>query len=308
MISIHALREEGDSTASRASTDFSPFLSTPSARRATLDDDVARLGVGISIHALREEGDRSTSKVNRSVNYISIHALREEGDGRRAVSRHHHAAISIHALREEGDLAAAVNSRLMSIFLSTPSARRATRQRRTWCWSSFYFYPRPPRGGRRDRPASWHSCDRFLSTPSARRATRQIFHRAVGELISIHALREEGDLAAPGHDGLQFDFYPRPPRGGRRFPGLVGHLHVLFLSTPSARRATKSSFAALRHLVISIHALREEGDAPRLMAANSQYLFLSTPSARRATVAFMPAGERPNNFYPRPPRGGRRLP
>ena len=167
---IHALREEGDSTASRASTDFSPFLSTPSARRATLDDDVARLGVGISIHALREEGDRSTSKVNRSVNYISIHALREEGDGRRAVSRHHHAAISIHALREEGDLAAAVNSRLMSIFLSTPSARRATllqmqdrslaeilstpSARRATCgyglpsYPCADFYPRPPRGGR----------------------------------------------------------------------------------------------------------------------------------------------------------------
>ena len=56
--------------------------------------------------------------------------------------------------------------------------------------------------------------------------------------ISIHALREEGDLDA------------------RAFEGQIGE----FLSTPSVRRAT----AAIRRLVdvpvISIHALREEGD------------------------------------------------
>ena len=82
---------------------------------------------------------------------------------------------------------------------------------------------------------------RFLSTPSARRATRQIFHRAVGELISIHALREEGDLTAFNAGALHFNFYPRPPRGGRRI--LVGCNDVLnpFLSTPSARRATWKS-------------------------------------------------------------------
>ena len=61
-ISIHALREEGD-----AANPFKPlrgrvFLSTPSARRATLgvlvDDRVQH----ISIHALREEGDCEPSR------------------------------------------------------------------------------------------------------------------------------------------------------------------------------------------------------------------------------------------------------
>ena len=33
-----------------------------------------------------------------------------------------------------------------------------------------------------------------------------------------------------------------------------------FLSTPSARRATASRDVQARYLVISIHALREEGD------------------------------------------------
>ena len=36
----------------------------------------------------------------------------------------------------------------------------------------------------------------FLSTPSARRATRHGLLRPLGHLISIHALREEGDPSA----------------------------------------------------------------------------------------------------------------
>ena len=81
-ISIHALREEGDQTRptrSMQSVHFYPrpprggrhetfarmcntmqFLSTPSARRATLQDmQIAYLTKAISIHALREEGDQS---------------------------------------------------------------------------------------------------------------------------------------------------------------------------------------------------------------------------------------------------------
>ena len=35
-------------------------------------------------------------------------------------------------------------------------------------------------------------------------------------MISIHALREEGDFVVYCESSLDFDFYPRPPRGGRR--------------------------------------------------------------------------------------------
>ena len=37
--------------------------------------------------------------------------------------------------------------------------------------------------------------------------------------ISIHALREEGDVSPPGSRPPGLDFYPRPPRGGRRERG-----------------------------------------------------------------------------------------
>ena len=56
----------------------------------------------------------------------------------------------------------------------------------------------------------------FLSTPSARRATEQQTAMSYNSAISIHALREEGDLAS--------------------FNEM--HKTNLFLSTPSARRAT----------------------------------------------------------------------
>ena len=81
-------------------------------------------------------------------------------------------AISIHALREEGDGFWAAQRLSTTVFLSTPSARRATRP-----------------GG------SFLRRNRFLSTPSARRAT--MLNRAKGrwDNISIHALREEGDLS-----------------------------------------------------------------------------------------------------------------
>ena len=168
---------------------------------------------------------------------ISIHALREEGDdcgtqGLRWI------AISIHALREEGDGRRYFMGLFNFLFLSTPSARRATfpTSKPTRKQSYFYprpprggrptpsktgrrggdFYPRPPRGGRPLKDDGLVAIKKFLSTPSARRATACENHRTRPECY----------------------FYPRPPRGGRR-----AALRLLHPRRP-----------------ISIHALREEGD------------------------------------------------
>ena len=180
-----------------------------------------------------------------------------KGHPRRSLS------ISIHALREEGDYSA------------DPSST-----------DSNNFYPRPPRGGRPvfflqltlfqvisihalreegDSLCSWrpHHADRFLSTPSARRATAW-------------------------QDGMfrwDFHFYPRPPRGGRPIEIKFQLVIMTFLSTPSARRATHSAYIAGYELLISIHALREEGDDNRSQPFPSYKKFLSTPSARRATCS-----------------------
>ena len=146
-------------------------------------------------------------------------------------------------------------------------------------------------------------------------------------VISIHALREEGDRPQIFLLRRIRHFYPRPPRGGR-------HTDVTIEQQGK---------------IISIHALREEGDKslggvcsvyqdfyprpprggrlPPLEPPQLYTKFLSTPSARRATPsrtsvrrwlwisihALREEGDsmrwtstrRPANFYPRPPRGGR---
>ena len=79
------------------------FLSTPSARRATVvAHEVLDVLEAISIHALREEGDVVQLAALPGAR-ISIHALREEGDPTPMTKAQASAGISIHALREEGD-------------------------------------------------------------------------------------------------------------------------------------------------------------------------------------------------------------
>ena len=158
-----------------------------------------------------------------------------------------------------GRLSACPHYIKFSLFLSTPSARRATKPPLLMLSIWHYFYPRPPRGGRRlaaKLPPRDH--DFYPRPPRG------------GRRVSRVRARERDD------------FYPRPPRGGRRTEWMEQSDAEIFLSTPSARRATVAHGKSRPASPISIHALREEGDssAPRVVC-----------SAR--------------NFYPRPPRGGR---
>ena len=124
----------------------------------------------------------------------------------------------------------------------------------------------------------------FLSTPSARRATKTLQLPVAVDIISIHALREEGDIICSLSLFQDGNFYPRPPRGGRLSDVLQLRTSDLFLSTPSARRATTTEKCVRLHRSISIHALREEGDADHVLNQMQGKKFLSTPSARRATA------------------------
>ena len=192
------------------------------------------------------------------------------------------------------------------VFQSTPSARRATVFVAQLARGRGNFNPRPPRGGRHEKPV--------------------VDEKPV--VISIHALREEGDLqggrldpgtdhfnprpprggrrrAASANSRTYGNFNPRPPRGGRLISAKKAGIWTKFQSTPSARRATAdcqkhskrgkfqstpsarratAEFAVLHQVTeISIHALREEGDVRALMDSYGLELFQSTPSARRAT-------------------------
>ena len=125
--------------------------------------------------------------------------------------------------------------------------------------------------------------------------------------ISIHALREEGDKAGTPVTIPLSDFYPRPPRGGRHTsdklvkiwgqdfyprPPRGGRHHgfaflsrgFLFLSTPSARRATWASTSS-KPGGKNFYPRPPRGGRHLLQVGDVLILeFLSTPSARRATA------------------------
>ena len=215
-----------------------------------------------------------------------------------------HFFISIHALREEGDKYWMQGREPEFNFYPRPPRGG----RRPWLirfTMQSYFYPRPPRGGRRGIKGGIAKGGVFLSTPSARRATPVMLATPDRSTISIHALREEGDrmtelkdsrftisihaLREEGDIGSGEvlaptpNFYPRPPRGGRprgsRRNNKMGDFY------PRPPRGGRPAVAGHRPLDerISIHALREEGDATGCLCVSVSH-----------------------NFYPRPPRGGRR--
>ena len=192
--------------------------------------------------------------------------------------------------------------------------------------SSRYFYPRPPRGGRPLTQRLGELASQFLSTPSARRATYAMYKSERFPNISIHALREEGDIPRnPEGEGQTISIHALREEGDLRVGALVRLAHISihalreegdsktlprhrrhwqFLSTPSARRATPAINSTDDATVISIHALREEGDQRRSRKKQSMANFYPRP----------PRGGRPKDakiynktahFYPRPPRGGR---
>ena len=100
----------------------------------------------------------------------------------------------------------------------------------------------------------------FLSTPSARRATHGAGGTRLGGVISIHALREEGDSSSTSRPSRAFRFLSTPSARRATAWYKAEQAPAEFLSTPSARRATLLSRARPSDYSISIHALREEGD------------------------------------------------
>ena len=146
--------------------------------------------------------------------------------------------------------------------------------------------------------------NKFQSTPPARGATVHVWPLVKQQRISIHAPREGGDApgGSTGTGQRRFQstppargatapsiwrpahahFNPRPPRGGRPFYQIHETSSAAFQSTPPARGATPSPEALPVIQPISIHAPREGGDQKRISRACQ-----------------------PDNFNPRPPRGGR---
>ena len=146
--------------------------------------------------------------------------------------------ISIHVLREEDDL-----------------GRTGRNVRR-----GIYFYPRPPRGGRRGDIHLLYLLIVFLSTSSARRTTGMttVIVCATLSFLSTSSARRTTQA-------------PQPVRPA--FP---------FLSTSSARRTTLEHQRLDDPVNISIHVLREEDDgSKRYKADNFLYFYPRPPRGGR---------------------------
>ena len=165
-ISIHALLAESDLPALASILQLSLFLSTLSLRRATVQIGRCCIYEHISIHALLAESDSPKCVLPWTTSrFLSTLSLR------RATIRFAGAAsapdISIHALLAESDAIYLAMSGTTFQFLSTLSLRRATV---------------PGVRGAQQRKISIHA---VLS------AVRR------DQVISIHALLAESDLATP---------------------------------------------------------------------------------------------------------------
>ena len=100
------------------------------------------------------------------------------------------------------------------------------------------------------------------------------------------------------------DFYPRPPRGGRR-PWRKSNRTRFRISIHALREEGDDTLSTVHDaIVISIHALREEGDS--VCQVNCTIFVISIHALREEGDALRPTlAAAFIYFYPRPPRGGR---
>ena len=148
-----------------------------------------------------------------------------------------------------------------TIFLSTLSLRRATRDYNRNKRPVRHFYPRSPCGERRGAFCiKCHGITLFLSTLSLRRATKQAQKEYDEWRISIHALLAESDLHACMFRRAVLYFYPRSPCGERPMlpPFMLYLTHISIHALLAESDLLPPCFLPVND--ISIHALLAESD------------------------------------------------
>ena len=160
-----------------------------------------------------------------------------EGDSQRD-QHSQYSCISIHALRVEGDdLRRDAQGKHRDFYPRPPGGGRQPKRRRRKLVA--YFYPRPPGGGRpKGVKHNWFCPEYFYPRPPG--GGRPYMLNEIGVVADFYPRPPGGGrLSKRSTQPIQLHFYPRPPGGGR---------------LPRPRKCAGS-------LLISIHALRVEGDA-----------------------------------------------
>ena len=104
-------------------------------------------------------------------------------------------------------------------------------------------------------------------------------------MISIHALRGEGDAKPYKKQQMTRYFNPRPPWGGRHDAEVTKKiLENISIHALRGEGDCKAEVKDKTDLKISIHALRGEGDSSPPSYISRTATFQSTPSVGRATA------------------------
>ena len=187
MISIHALRGEGDNTALAGNHRRGNFNPRPPWGGRLFHIFLSlSFSFQISIHALRGEGDQQAlhgagpapdfnprppwggrphpRKVCSDRGQISIHALRGEGDRHHWMNLYNKCDFNPRPpwggrLREGSKI------KVFNIFQSTPSVGRATLRSQSLPTAAENFNPRPPWGGRRYCTSQYSTLSHFNPRP-----------------------------------------------------------------------------------------------------------------------------------------------
>ena len=191
--------------------------------------------------------------------------------------------ISIHVPLAGDDGWTADKVREIFGFLSTSPLRGTTQYSPKTGYTTHYFYPRPPCGGRHINNAVREFIGKFLSTSPLRGTTR----------------------SAPLRVALPRNFYPRPPCGGRLYADgvWVGEVYIS-IHVPLAGDDFCAHRCTARQGAISIHVPLAGDDRWRSLSCPRTHISIHVPLAgddRRSRRS----RRCPRHFYPRPPCGGR---
>ena len=167
-----------------------------------------------------------------------------------------------------------------------------------------HFNPRPPWGGRRLVFVRM-PCGSVISIHALRGEgdpSSFIVHIILN--ISIHALRGEGDLRCARQRFAEEYFNPRPPWGGRRQSDVIDEINASFQSTPSVGRATQRANSTSTRFK-DFNPRPPWGGRPKVKQGKNQRKHFNPrpPWGGRPGRANANAGYR--HFNPRPPWGGR---
>ena len=239
---------------------WAKFLSTSPLRGTTVRRLRAVKPFIISIHVPLAGDDPGKIRACCACTKISIHVPLAGDDGG-DVGRVRHRVISIHVPLAGDDVL------LPPVYLYL-----------------FYFYPRPPCGGR--RPAVLGSLmlsGIFLSTSPLRGTTPGRAVLGAGGGISIHVPLAGDDVCRCAQLGRNQHFYPRPPCGGRRGAVLQRAQRFRFLSTSPLRGTTIFQRRHTADIAISIHVPLAGDDTSSARRRPCCRAFLSTSPLRGTT-------------------------